>query len=60
MYTVHITPTDVIYRQITLKPSFLIANMTSIMYWTLLSSSALCRILRNLSKTAGIEKMVNH
>ena len=36
----------------TLNPSFLIANMTSIMYWTRLSISALWRMFRSLSNTA--------
>ena len=36
----------------TLNPSFLIANITSIMYWTRLSISALWRMFRSLSKTA--------
>lgn len=49
-------------KESTLKPSFLTANMTSIIYWTRFSVSDSCRTFRNLSNTAWQKKykLINH
>ena len=49
--TGHLSKCTIMYIP-TLNPSFLTANITSIMYWTRLSISALWRMFRSLSNTA--------